>query len=113
MDQRHEELLRRLALNDEAVVESSLQMYVSDVGGSGLDAKTYALVRLAGLIALQSSVPSYEWSVTAALAAGATDDEVVGVLIALAAVVGVARMNRAALKLATVIGCDLEIPDRR
>ena len=112
MDERHEELLRRLALNDEATVGSALRMDVSDVGDSGLDAKTYALVRLAGIVALQSSLTSYEWSVAAALAAGATDEEVVGVLIALAAVVGVARMNKAALEVAAVIGYDLDVADR-
>jgi 4-carboxymuconolactone decarboxylase len=107
VDQRQEEFLRRLALNDEAVVESSLQMSLADVGSSGLDPKTHALVRLGGLVAMRSSQSSYEWSVAAALAAGATEDEIIGVLVALAAVVGVARVNSAAVGVATAIGCDL------
>lgn len=107
MDQRHEELLRRLALNDEAVVASALQTGLADVGVSGLDAKTHALVRLGGLIALGSSPSSYEWSVSAALAAGASDEEIAGVLVALAAVVGAARVSSAAVQVATALGCEV------
>jgi 4-carboxymuconolactone decarboxylase len=110
VDHQYEGLLRRLALNDEMAVESALQMRLADVGNSGLAPKTSALVRLAGLVALQASSSSYQWSVSAAFAAGATDEEVVGVLVALAPVIGVARVNRAAVDVAAAIGCDLDLP---
>ncbi len=109
MDHQHEELLRRLALNDEAAVESALQMYLADVGNSGLSPKTYALVRLAGLVALPASSASFQWSTSAAIAAGATDEELVGVLAALMPIVGVARANTAAVDIAAAIGCDLDL----
>ena len=112
MDHRHEELLRRLAVHDEAVHESVLGMYVSNVGGSGLDAKTGRLVRLAGCIASCASPQSYEWSVSSSLDAGATVEEIVGVLVVLAPVIGVARVNRAAGDIATAIGLDIELPGR-
>jgi 4-carboxymuconolactone decarboxylase len=112
VDQRHEELLRRLAVHDEVVLESVLGAYISAVGGSGLDTKTGGLVRLAGCVASQASPQSYEWSVTASIEAGATLEEVVGVLVALAPVIGVCRVNRAAGDIATAIGLEIELPGR-
>ena len=43
-----------------------------------------------------------------AVAAGATDEEIVGVLVAVAPVVGMARAGSAAPELALAVGCDLE-----
>jgi alkylhydroperoxidase/carboxymuconolactone decarboxylase family protein YurZ len=110
VDERHEELLRRLALNDESTVESLLRLPVSDPADSGLDPRTRALVRLAGLVALQSSDASIGWGVTAAYAAGATDEEIVGVLVSVGPVVGLARVNAAAFALAAAMDCDLDLP---
>lgn len=112
MDQRSEELLRRLAMNEDAAVQATLRIQLSDDGDAGLDARTVALVRLAALVALPASPQSYEWGVSAAFAAGANDDEVVGILSAVAPVVGVARINRAAADIATAVGCELELPGR-
>jgi len=109
MDRHQQELLRRLALNDERALESVLHVSVTDARGSGLGAKTHALVRLAALVALESASASYAWSVAAALAAGADEDEIVAVLVAVAPLVGLARVNRAAPKIAAAIGCDLSL----
>jgi 4-carboxymuconolactone decarboxylase len=106
----HEDLLRRLALNDERALEWLLSMRLDDPAPTGLDARTTALVRLAGLVALDAAPASYQWGVTAALAVGATDGEVVGVLAALAPVVGTARVNAAAPEFALAIGYDVESP---
>jgi 4-carboxymuconolactone decarboxylase len=110
VDRQQQELLRRLALNDERALESVLHVSVTNGRDSGLDAKTQALVRLAGLVALESASASYAWSVDAALAAGADEDEIVAVLVAVAPLVGVARVNRAAPEVAAAIGCDLGLP---
>ena len=110
MKPENEDLLRRLAVIDERVVES---LFGSAFGGpepEDPDAKTVALVRLAGLVALDSGSASYHWSVTAALAAGASDAEVVGVLVALTPIVGTARVAAAAPEVALAIGCDLGLP---
>jgi alkylhydroperoxidase/carboxymuconolactone decarboxylase family protein YurZ len=109
VDPRLEELLRRLALNDETAVESTLGMPLS--GLSGLDAKSSALVQLASLIALCSSESSYEWAVSAALAAGATDEEVVGVLLAVSPMVGTARASWASNDIAAALGHEIDRPD--
>jgi alkylhydroperoxidase/carboxymuconolactone decarboxylase family protein YurZ len=109
----HEDLLRRLALNDEGVLEALLGTAFADAEPEGLDAKAHALVRLAGLVALEAAPASYQWGVAAALAAGATDEEIVGMLAALAPIVGTARMTSAAPEVALAIGCDLGLPGDR
>jgi 4-carboxymuconolactone decarboxylase len=102
----HEDLLRRLALSDEDAVTTTLTM--GGIGPPGLDPKTRALVRLAGLIALSSAPASYQWSVAVALAAGATDEEVVAVLVSMAPLVGTARVTAAAADLALSLGYDVD-----
>jgi len=54
------------------------------VEASGLDPKSCALVRLGALVALDAGCVSYQWGVQWALAAGATADEIVGTLMAVA-----------------------------
>jgi 4-carboxymuconolactone decarboxylase len=109
VDPRDEELLRRLALNDESTIDGVLRMHPA--AANSLDPKSTALVRLAGLIALRSAPASYGWSVTAALAAGATEDEIIGVLVAIAPVVGTARVAEASLPIASALGCEVDLPD--
>ena len=111
MKAEHEDLLRRLAVNEEAVLASLLGAASADDESAGLDAKTAALVRLAGLVAVDSAPATYQWGVTSALAAGASDGEVVAVLAALAPIVGIVRVNSAAPEVALAIGCDVDLPD--
>jgi alkylhydroperoxidase/carboxymuconolactone decarboxylase family protein YurZ len=108
VDERYEALLRRLAVLDEHTIAAALPM----LAGRGLDARTTALVRLAGLVALQSSPQTYEWIVSAALDTGCSADEVVAVLTALAPVIGAARVSSAAVNVATAIGCDVDVAGR-
>jgi alkylhydroperoxidase/carboxymuconolactone decarboxylase family protein YurZ len=103
----HEEQLRRLALHDERCIASLLAMDLGD-GGCGLDAKTSALVRLGALLALGAAPVSYHWSVGAALDAGATPEEILGVLIAVAPISGVARVVLATPEVALSLGYDLD-----
>ena len=111
MKAEHEDLLRKLALNEEGALASLLGTELIDGEPGGMDAKTAALVRLAGLIAVGSAPASYQWCVTSALAAGANDAEVVAVLAALAPIVGSVRVNAAAPEVALAIGCDLDLYD--
>ena len=104
-----EELLRRLALSDENVVRAA-------VGGDSrslnhaahLDAKTSALVRLAALLSIGAATSSCRAAVECARAGGADEDEIVGVLVAVAPVVGGARVVGAAPRLALAIDYDVE-----
>ena len=109
MDSRHQELLRRLAVLDGVTIDAALRAHVADEAPSSLEPRIAALVRLTGLVALQSSPQSYEWGVAAALAAGSSEDEVVGVLAVLAPVIGAARISRAAAEIATALGFDVDL----
>jgi 4-carboxymuconolactone decarboxylase len=104
-----EELLRRLALNDQNVVRSAVGAdWFSRGDGRELDAKTSALVRLAALLSLGAATSSCRAIVDAARGAGATDTEIVGVLVAVAPAVGSARLVGAAPRLALAIDYDVE-----
>jgi 4-carboxymuconolactone decarboxylase len=101
-----EELLRRLALNDE----KSVGMVLTGGSGQGSEAilkpKVDLLVRLGALVAVGAATTSLRRTVELALAAGATEAEIVGVLVAVAPTVGLARVVATAPKLATAIGYD-------
>ena len=103
-----ERLLRRVALSDDVVLGSLL------AGGRGaepyptLDPKVDALVRLGALISLGASTTSYRCTVERAYAAGATDEEILGVLSAVGPAAGLARAVAAAPRLALALGYDVE-----
>ncbi len=110
MDRRYEALLRRLAVLDERVVEATMPDHSGGNGGAGLlDHRTAALVRLGGVVALQSAPQTYEWLVAAALGSGASEEEVVGVLDALVPVIGLTRVSNAAVNVAAAIDCRLDL----
>lgn len=99
--------LRRLALRDDRYFGALLAEERSSASLSGLDARAHALVRVAALIAVDAAPPSYMNAVDAGLDAGLSFDEVVGTLIAVIPVVGVARVVSAAPNLALALGYDV------
>jgi 4-carboxymuconolactone decarboxylase len=103
-----EEQLRRLALHDADFIESILGMDLKCDQTDGLDPKTHALVRLGALLALGAAPVSYQWTVAAALDAGATAEEILGTLIAVAPISGIARVILATPDVALPIGYDLD-----
>jgi 4-carboxymuconolactone decarboxylase len=103
-----ERLLRRLALNDEGSVEMVLARGSQAEAGATLVPKVDLLVRLGALLALGAATTSLRATVERAKRAGATDEEIVGVLIAVAPAVGQARVVSTAPKLATAIGYQLK-----
>ncbi|HVP03631.1 MAG TPA: carboxymuconolactone decarboxylase family protein [Solirubrobacteraceae bacterium] len=102
------ETLRRLALHDESFMESVLGMGQDTVAASHLDPKTHALLRLAASLAIDAAPSSYQSVVDSAQAAGATVDEIVGSLIAIAPTVGLARVVSAAPELGLALGYDVD-----
>ena len=104
----HEENLRRLALHDERCIESMLAMPVGSGRPSGLHPRTHALVRLGAVVALGAGSVSYHWAVGAALAASATTDDIVGTLVAVAPISGLARVLSATPEVALSIGYDID-----
>jgi alkylhydroperoxidase/carboxymuconolactone decarboxylase family protein YurZ len=75
---------------------------------SRLDPKTHALVKLAALFAVDAGQSSYNATVEVALAAGASLDEIVGILIAVAPAIGLGRVAGVAPELGLALGYDVE-----
>jgi alkylhydroperoxidase/carboxymuconolactone decarboxylase family protein YurZ len=97
-----------IARHDTDVLEGLLQARVEIQEASGLDPKTYALINIAALIGMDAAPASYVWQVGLAIEAGASPEEVLGVLMAVNPVVGNARTVAAAPELALALGVDLE-----
>jgi len=100
-----QELLRRFSISDENVMLSVLGC---NSPPSGLDQKVEALTRLAALIARDAGVSSYHWAIDDAIAGGATDAEIIGVLVTVAPIVGLACVASAAPVLALALGYDVD-----
>jgi 4-carboxymuconolactone decarboxylase len=98
--------LRRLAVRDDRYIESLLaEAHAS--AAAGIDPRAHALVRLGALIAVDAAPPCYMRAAQDALEAGATYEELVGTLIVVMPVVGVARVVSAAPNLALALGYDV------
>ena len=103
----HAEQLRRLAINDTGFAELCLRG--ADDGPAELDPKTRALVRLAALIAVGGSEPSFGAQADAAVSAGATAAEIVEVLVDVVPTVGLPRVIAAAPKVGMALGYDINV----
>jgi hypothetical protein len=90
--------LRALAVGQVPVLETIAQMQIQNLARSGLDEDTYRLVRLAALIALDPDPITY----LAHLGSGESripDELVLGTLVAVAPLIGSARVLSAAARL--------------
>ena len=105
---RFQEILRRLAIIDEGFVEDQAGLGLGQAEAWVLDPKTAELVRVAALVATGSPAVCLEWSTTRALAAGATEDEITDVLLAIAPVAGLGRVVDATPGVANALGYDIE-----
>jgi 4-carboxymuconolactone decarboxylase len=105
---RHREILRRLAIIDERIVEDLAGPGLTHPGPVALELKTAALVRVAALAAIGSPTVCLEWSATRALAAGATEEEITEVLLAIAPVAGLGRVVSAVPGVADAFGYDID-----
>ncbi|HEY5361008.1 MAG TPA: carboxymuconolactone decarboxylase family protein [Streptosporangiaceae bacterium] len=112
---RFQETLRKLAMIDEGFVQDQAGLRLGPARTSALDPKTAALLQLGASVVIGSSAVCLEWSATRAMAAGATEDEIADVLLAIAPVAGLGRVVCAAPDVATALGYDiaaaLEEPD--
>jgi 4-carboxymuconolactone decarboxylase len=101
------DILRRLLVNDRRYVDE-LSMDRAPAGAPCLDPRTRGLVRIAALVTLDGSVETLRWTIGDSLEAGADTDEVVGVLLAVAPLIGVARAAAAAPKVALALDYDID-----
>ncbi len=109
VDKSTEQTLSGLSQGDIDLLEAGLQAREQWQQSSGLDARTYSLVKIAALVALDAPPASYLWQVSNALDSGATPEEIVGVLRAIAPQVGGPRCVAAAPEIMVALG--LSLPD--
>jgi alkylhydroperoxidase/carboxymuconolactone decarboxylase family protein YurZ len=107
VDDATREMLAGLAIGDSDLLAEGLELRTEWQTRSGLDARSYALVKIAALIALDAPPASYLWQVANALAAGATPTDLLGVLIAVAPQVGGPKTVAAAPELMVALGLSL------
>jgi len=112
---RFQEVLRRLTMIDEGFAEDEAGLGLRLAGTLALDDKTTAPLRVGVSVAIGSPAVCLEWSAGRALAAGASEDEIADVLLAIAPVAGLGRVVGAAPDVAIALGYDiaaaLEEPD--
>ena len=104
---RFQDTLRRLAIIDEGFVTGEAGLGLGQTGMTSLDPKTAALLQLAAAVANGSPAACLAWSTGAALAAGANEDEIADVLLAIAPVAGLGRVVAAAPEVAAALDYDL------
>jgi 4-carboxymuconolactone decarboxylase len=109
VDDATQQALTGLAVGELDLLAEGLELRAEWQAKSGLDSRSYALVKLAALIALDAPPASYVWQVGNALAEGATPEDLVGVLIAIAPQVGGPKLVAAAPELMVALG--LTLPD--
>jgi 4-carboxymuconolactone decarboxylase len=103
-----QETLRKLAMIHEGFVQDKAGLGLDLTGASALDTKTAALLVVAAAVAIGSSPVCLEWSATRALAAGASEEEIADVLLAIVPVAGIGRTVSAAPDVAAALGYDVE-----
>jgi 4-carboxymuconolactone decarboxylase len=109
IDSATRDALAGLAMGDLEVLEDLLEIREAEQRKTGLDARSFALVKIAALVALDAPPASYLWQVANALDAGATPADLLGVLRAVAPQVGGPKVVAAAPEIMVALG--LSLPD--
>jgi 4-carboxymuconolactone decarboxylase len=107
VDDDYKVTLRRIAVRDDRYIDGLLQGDHANATLAGLDDRSHALIRIAALVASDAASPAYMNCVEAALRAGASYGEIVGVLVAVLPLVGIARAVSAAPNLGLAVGYDV------
>jgi 4-carboxymuconolactone decarboxylase len=107
VDQATNEILSALAQGDSGVLGEAANLREQLRADSSLDPKTFALVKIAALVALDAAPASYLFQVQGALDAGASPREILGVLTAIAPQTGMARVVAAAPEIMIALGLEL------
>lgn len=104
VDDATRELLKGLALNNPELLLEGLEARADWQQKCGLDPRTFSLVKIAALIALDAPPSSYLWQVGNALESGCTAEDLAGVLQAVAPQVGIPKIVAAAPELMVALG---------
>jgi 4-carboxymuconolactone decarboxylase len=101
------EALAGISAGRAETIEQALELRDTAYEASGLDGRTFALVKLAILIALDAPPASYAWQVATAIESGASAEDMLGVLRAVAPQVGAPRVIAAAPEIMLALGLPL------
>jgi 4-carboxymuconolactone decarboxylase len=109
MTEQATQQFKGLTQGDPKVLETLAQMTVGTQERSGLDPQTYMLCRIAALVALDASPVSYLLNLGVAADMDIDADQILGAMVAVAPVVGTARVASAATKMARagILGSEL------
>jgi 4-carboxymuconolactone decarboxylase len=102
----HQEL-SGIAGGDLRLLEDAMGLREAQLEATGLDARTFALVKIASLVALDAPPASYAWQVANALQDGASAEDMLGVLRAVAPQVGGPKVVAAAPEIMRALGLTL------
>jgi alkylhydroperoxidase/carboxymuconolactone decarboxylase family protein YurZ len=105
--QETHETLAGLSAGEIEALGEAVELRESYRETTGLDGRTYGLVKIAALIALDAPPASYMWQVANALDEGATPEDVLGVLRAVAPQVGFPKVVAAAPEIMVALGLSL------
>ncbi len=109
VDDATRDSLSGLSAGDLDFLEEGLKFREQWQERSGLDPRSFAMCKIAALVALAAPPASYVFQVALALDAGVTPNEIVGVLRAVAPQVGGPRVVAAAPEIMVALG--LALPD--
>ncbi|MGH2904467.1 MAG: carboxymuconolactone decarboxylase family protein [Solirubrobacteraceae bacterium] len=102
-----QEKLAGISAGDMQFIEQAVGLREAALEVTGLDPRTFALVKVAALIALDAPPASYRWQIVNALQDGVTPEDLVGALIAVAPQVGGPRTIAAAAEILLTLGLSL------
>ena len=105
------EALAGISVGDMEFLETAVGLREASRESTSLDPRTFALVKIAALIALDAPPASYAWQVGNALEEVVTPEEILGVLRAVAPQVGGPRLIAAAPEVMLALG--LALPEER
>ena len=99
--------LSGVATGDVSLLEEVLGLREAQKEANPLDPRTFALVKIAALIAVDAPPASYAWQVGNALNDGVSPEDILATLRAIAPQVGGPKVVAAAPELMVALGLDL------
>src|SRR5436305_14826999 len=103
-----QQMLSDVAAGKLDILETAIGLRESSREATGLGPRTFALTKIAVLIALDAPPASYAWQVANALDDGATPEDILGVLRAVAPQVGGPKVVAAAPEIMVALGLSVD-----
>jgi alkylhydroperoxidase/carboxymuconolactone decarboxylase family protein YurZ len=108
--QETEDVLTGVSGGQFDLLEQAVGLREAQLASTHLDARTFGLVKIAALIALDAPPASYAWQVANAVQDGASAEDILDVLRAIAPQVGGPRVVAAAPEIMLALG--LALPEQ-